>query len=77
VSSNGERATTFLSALGQENLTGLRGRMARPVAGAVSRRTRFTPEQVSAVIGLALLALSIYGLVSTVRRAARAGARTA
>jgi hypothetical protein len=51
--------------------------VARPVAGAVSRRTRFTPEQVSAVIGLALLGLSIYGLVSTVRRAARAGARTA
>lgn len=71
VRTNG-RGRTFLSALGQENLTGLKGRVAGPVAGAVSRRTRLTEEQVRAVIGLGLLALSLYGIVSALRKAARA-----
>ncbi len=70
VGATAERARRrFVLALGEANLSGLRGRMAKPVARAVSNRTRFTDEQVAAIIGLAFLALSIYGLISTARKA--------
>ncbi len=70
IGATAERARRrFVLALGEANLSGLRGRVARPVAHAVSGRTKFTEEQVAAIIGLAFLALSIYGLVSTVRKA--------
>jgi hypothetical protein len=65
---------TLVSALGEASLTGVRAKVARPVAGAVSRRSRFSEEQVSAAIGLVFLALSVYGLVSTVQRALRSRA---
>lgn len=59
----------FVAALGEANLTGLRGKIVRPVASVASRRTRFTEDQIGAAIGLAFLALSLYGLITTVRRA--------
>lgn len=59
----------FAAALGEASLTGVRGRLARPVASAASRRSRFSEEQIRAVIGLAFLGLSLYALISTVRRA--------
>lgn len=58
-----------LRALGEANLKGLRGRVARPVADAVARRTDASPDQIRALFGLAFFALSIYLLASTVRRA--------
>jgi hypothetical protein len=58
-----------LTALGEASLKGWRGRMARPVANAVARRSDFSADQVRAVFGLAFFALSVYLLASTVRRA--------
>lgn len=60
-----------LTALGEANLRGLRGRVARPVATAVARRTNRSVEEVRALIGLAFFALSVYMLASTVRKALR------
>jgi hypothetical protein len=60
-----------LAALGEANLRGMRGRLARPVAEAVARRTSYSADQIRAVIGLAFFALSVYLLASTVRRALR------
>lgn len=59
----------LVATLGEASLTGVRGRLATPVASAASRRTRFSEEQIRAVIGLAFLGLSLYALVSTVGRA--------
>jgi hypothetical protein len=58
-----------LRALGESSLKGWRGRVARPVADAVARRTDYSADQVRAVVGLAFFALSLYLLASTVRRA--------
>ena len=60
-----------LTALGEANLRGWRGRVVRPVADAVARRTSYSADQIRAVVGLALFALSVYVLASTVRRALR------
>jgi hypothetical protein len=58
-----------LQALGESSLKGWRGRVAGPVANAVSRRTDYSADQIRAVLGLAFFALSLYLLASTVRRA--------
>jgi hypothetical protein len=58
-------------ALGEASLKGWRGRVARPVASAVSARTNASEQDVRAIIGLAFLALSIYLLASTIRRGLR------
>jgi hypothetical protein len=60
-----------MAALGEANLKGWRGRVARPIASAVSDRTRASEQDVRALIGLAFLAMSIYLLASTVRRGLR------
>jgi hypothetical protein len=58
-------------ALGEASLKGWRGRVARPVASAVSGRTAASEQDVRTLIGLAFFALSIYLLASTIRRALR------
>jgi hypothetical protein len=58
-----------LQALGESSLKGWRGRVARPVADAVARRTDYSADQIRAIVGLAFFVLSVYLLVSTVRRA--------
>jgi hypothetical protein len=60
-----------IAALGEANLKGWRGRVAQPIATAVSGRTRASEQDIRALIGLAFLALSIYLLASTVRRGLR------
>jgi hypothetical protein len=60
-----------ISALGEANLKGWRGRIARPVADAVAGRTGFSAADVRAVVGLGFFVLSVYLLASTVRRALR------
>jgi hypothetical protein len=60
-----------INAFGEANLKGWRGRVARPVAHAVSSRTGFSESDVRTVIGLAFFALSIYLLASTIRRGLR------
>ncbi|HEX2030841.1 MAG TPA: hypothetical protein VHL78_05500 [Actinomycetota bacterium] len=59
----------LVSALGEASLSGIKGKVARPVASAASRRTRFREDQIRAAIGLVFLGLSLYALISTVRRA--------
>lgn len=52
--------------VGRSTLTGWRQPVVRTVAGPVARRTRFTQEQVEAVIGLALFAFAAYRLLRPV-----------
>jgi hypothetical protein len=60
-----------LTALGEASLKGWKGRVVRPAADVVARRTRYSADQIRAVVGLALFALSVYVLGSTVRQALR------
>ena len=57
--------------VGRSALTGWRGRVARPLARPIARRTGFSQEQVEAVIGLALLAYAAYRVLRPALRAAR------
>lgn len=59
--------------VGETALTGWRDKVADGVAGPVSSRTGFDTEQVRAVVGIAFLALSIYYVVSTLRKLAAEG----
>jgi hypothetical protein len=56
-------ANQTVMTLGESALTGWRGAAGRAVARPVSRRTRFSEEQIRAVIGLLLLAYTIYRIV--------------
>jgi hypothetical protein len=57
--------------IGQATLTGWRGRVARPLARPIARRTGLTQEQVEAILGLLLLAYAVYRVVRPTLRAAR------
>jgi hypothetical protein len=57
--------------VGRSALTGWRGRVARPLARPIARRTGFTQEQVEALIGLLLLAYALYRVLRPALRAAR------
>jgi hypothetical protein len=59
--------------IGQAALTGWRGRVARPLARPIARRTGLTQEQVEAILGLLLLAYAVYRVVRPALRAARSG----
>jgi copper oxidase (laccase) domain-containing protein len=56
-------ANQTVMTLGESALTGWRGAAGRAVARPVARRTRFSEEQVRAIIGLAVLAYAIYRIV--------------
>ena len=58
-------------AVGNASLNGMRGKVARKVSEPVARRTRLAPEEVSAILGLLLLAYTVYRLVRPMIRAAR------
>ena len=66
---NGTKTERALTALGDSALTGWRGTAGRAVAKPIASRTRFTPEQVEAAIGLAIV---LYGLYRVLRPAFRA-----
>jgi hypothetical protein len=55
--------------LGQVALVGWRDKVATAVAGPLARRTRLSEEPVRAAIGGLFFGLSVYYVVSTVRRA--------
>jgi hypothetical protein len=57
--------------IGQAALTGWRGRVARPLARPIARRTGLTQEQVEAILGLLLLAYAVYRVLRPAVRAAR------
>jgi hypothetical protein len=46
--------------VGEAALTGWRGSVGRAIAKPIARRTRFDVEQIEAVLGLVLLAYTIY-----------------
>jgi hypothetical protein len=56
-------ANQTVMTLGESALTGWRGAAGRAVARPVARRTRFSEEQVRAVIGLVLLTYATYRIV--------------
>jgi hypothetical protein len=58
-------------ALGESGLVGWPGRVARTVAGPVSRRTRWNEEQVRTAIGLLLLVYAVYRLARPTTRVIR------
>jgi hypothetical protein len=58
--------------VGRQGLTGVRGMIGRKVARPVADRTSLSQEQVEAIIGSLLLALSAYRFVRGMVRVARA-----
>ena len=58
-------------AAGGAALTGWRGVAAGAVAKPIARHSRFTEEQVKALLGLAILAYGLYRLTRPLIRAAR------
>jgi len=63
--------TSKMTALGDASLTGWPRKLSDPIARSVASRTRLSAEQVRAILGFALLALSIYSVVKRARRVAR------
>jgi copper oxidase (laccase) domain-containing protein len=57
--------------MGEAALTGWRGSVGRAIARPIAKRTRFDPEQIEAVLGLILLAYTIYRVGRPLVRAAR------
>jgi len=68
---NGSKTGRTLTALGESQLTGLRGKAGRAVAKPIATRTRFTQEQIEAAIGLAIMAYGLYRLLRPAFRAVR------
>jgi len=63
--------TSKMTALGDASLTGLPRKLGDPIARRVASRTGLSAEQVRAILGFALLALSLYSVVKRARRVAR------
>jgi copper oxidase (laccase) domain-containing protein len=57
--------------VGEAALTGWRGSVGRAIAKPIARRTRFDVEQIEAVLGLILLAYTIYRVGRPLIKAAR------
>ena len=62
---------SVVTALGESALTGLPGKVGGAVAKPVSRRTRWSEQQIRTAIGLALLAWALYRVVRPAVRAIR------
>jgi hypothetical protein len=58
--------------IGESALTGWRGRMGKALSRPVAARTRFSEEQVRAVLGLLLLAFVGWRILRPVLRSIRA-----
>jgi hypothetical protein len=62
-----------LKAMGQVGLTGVRGKLARRASQSIASRSPFDEDQVAAVLGALLLALTLYQTVKVVLQVVRAG----
>ena len=62
---------SVVTTLGESALTGLPGMVGGAVAKPVSRRTRWTEQQIRTAIGLALLAWALYRVLGPAVRAIR------
>jgi hypothetical protein len=60
-------------AMGQAGLTGIKGRAARPIASSLAQRTGRSDGQILALIGAALLVITLIGFLRTVRTVIAAG----
>ena len=70
--SNGSSKTSrALTALGESQMTGIRGRAGRAVARPIAERTRYSQEQIEAAIGLAIMRYGLYRLLRPAFRALR------
>lgn len=70
--SNGHtKAGRALTALGESQLTGIRGKAGRAVARPIAGRTRFSEQQVEVAIGLAIMLYGIYRILRPAFRALR------
>jgi hypothetical protein len=63
-----------VTALGESALTGWQGAVGRAVARPVARRTRWSEDQIRAVIGLLILAYGLYRVLRPTIRAVRRAA---
>jgi hypothetical protein len=57
--------------VGEAALTGWRGSVGRAIAKPIAKRTRFDVDQIEAVLGLLLLAYTVYRIARPLVRAAR------
>ena len=57
--------------VGEAALTGWRGSVGRAIAKPIAKRTRFDIDQIEAVLGLLLLAYTVYRIARPLVRAAR------
>jgi hypothetical protein len=70
--SNGSSKTSrALTALGESQMTGIRGRAGRAVAKPIAERTHWSQEQIEAAIGLAIMLYGLYRLLRPAFRALR------
>jgi hypothetical protein len=70
MSDNGHQRGAVVT-VGEAALTGWRGRVGRAVAKPIARRTPLDIEQVEAILGLLLLAYTVYRLARPLMDAAR------
>ena len=66
-----KKKPSMVTTLGESAMTGLPGAMGGAVAKPVSRRTRWSEQQVRAAIGLALLSWALYRVLRPTVRAVR------
>ena len=70
--SNGSSKTSrALTAIGESQMTGIRGRAGRAVAKPIAERTQWSQEQIEAAFGLAIMLYGLYRLLRPVIRALR------
>ena len=62
---------SVMTTLGESAMTGLPGKVGGAVARPVSKRTRWTEQQIRTAIGLALLAWALYRVLRPAVRAIR------
>ena len=66
-------AQVNLTEMGKVGLNGWKGKVGERVAEPVAQRTRFTEDQVKAILGGMFLALSAWQFLKLVRRVVAAG----
>ena len=65
------KGSSVVTALGESALAGLPGKVGGAVAKPVSKRTRWSEQQIRTAIGLALLAWALYRVLRPAVRAVR------
>jgi hypothetical protein len=63
--------SSVVTTLGESALTGLPGKVGGAVAKPVSKRTKWSEQQIRTAIGLALLAWALYRVLRPIVRAVR------